>query len=424
MNEQSKKHKHIKSKSISTCFNQIVMPPDKDKSEVKKDSKRQPNYCTKLETTSNLPSKFSKQAKVVSKVSCKLPPYSSLASIEYQEKLTNFNMNYEQLIYNLKHKKDYLNVLDDNSESHAAEQIRRNTLKKNLEGSTHLVGSNKVLPEMNKTKLLKNNMLDDSFEFSFMEKDNFQDLSKYFTTSILKKYSMLPNKDFCVPQIKVKLEDEIYFDLISGRKKMLIIDLVDTLVRVKNESYNDSVIEEVMNELETNYSLHIGESELHIQVRPGLFDFLNKIKKYYHIIVFTSSSKNYAEPILNYIDKKCIYFSMRLYQNYCSRINSGNETIFLKDLRIFENIDKFRSKVICVDDDLMSFAFNLDNAVPIMSFSSNPNCYVSDDDELWFLGRFLIELNELDDVRKEIASRKKSEFEEKMKKLTKFVEFI
>lgn len=332
-------------------------------------------------------------------------------------------MNYEQLIYNLKHKKEYLNVLDDDLDCQNGQPSHASLVKQNVEDNNHNQGK-KMIPKLSKTKLLSDNMLDGSFDFSYREKDNFQDLSKFYTTPVLKKYSMLPNKKFCEPKLKIKLEDNIYSDLISGRKKMLVIDLVDTIVRVKSESYNDSVIEEVMNELETNYSLHIGESEMHIQIRPGLFDFLNKVKNFYHIVVFTSSSKNYAEPILSFIDEKGIYFSLRLYQNCCSKINSGNETIFLKDLRIFENIDNFRSKVVCVDDDLMSFAFNLENAVPIISFSSNQCCCVSDDDELWFLARFLIELGAVDDVRKEIANRKKSDFEDKMKKLTKFIEFI
>lgn len=333
-------------------------------------------------------------------------------SVEYNKALENFTSNYENLISNLKHKKDFLNVFDEEPSILNYDELKH--LPEEVKKQPHT--SNKYIPKIN--------MLDKSFEYSFLDKDFYKDFSSLFTPSIFKKYSILPKKEYCLPQSQIKLDDDIVYDLNFNRKKLLVIDLVDTLVRIKKESFNDSVVEDVMNELETNYSLIVGESELQIQLRPGLSNFLKKIKLYYHIIVFTSSSRKYAEPILNFIDPNNTIFNLRLYQSDCSRINTGNEVIFLKDLRLFEGIENFIGKVVCVDDDLMSFAYNMENGVPIVPFSQNCNCYSGDDEELWYLGKFLEELSEDEDVRKEIGHRRRVKFEEKMKKLTKFIDFL
>ncbi len=338
--------------------------------------------------------------------------------IKLSDALSNFNLNYDQLIHNLKHKKEFLNVFNEDT---GGISIPNNHIprSKNLQVTKK---SSKILPKLSTSKL--NAILDESFEYSYREKDNFQDLSIFFTSEVFKKYSMLPKKEFCLPKQKIKIEDEVFFDVIHGIKKLLIIDLVDTIVRVKSESYDDSVVEEVMNELETNYSLHVGENELQIQLRPGLMHFLNKIKNKYHIVVFTSSSKNYAEPILKFIDENNYYFCMKLYQSYCTKISNGKEGYYIKDLRIFENFDQIIHNIVCVDDDLMSFAFNIENSVPIIPFSQNSCCYSSDDDELWFLEKFLTDLYSVQDIRTEIATRRKSDFEDKLKKISKFIECL
>ena len=355
--------------------------------------------------------------KEMRKISSKLLQVSSKLSINYNEALENFNQNYDQLIHNLKHKKDFLNVLNEETSTHMSTDHHIPRRRKFLQTTKK---SSKILPRLSTSKL--NAFLDESFEYSYGEKDNFQDFNKFFTPEVYKKYSALPKKEFCLPKNNVKLDDEVFYDLLVGRKKLLIIDLVETIIRVKHECYNDSVIEDVMNELETNYSLHVGENELQIQLRPGLMQFLNKMILHYHIVIFTSSSKNYAEPILNFIDENHYFFKYRLYQEHCSRINNGIETIFLKDLRIFDGIEKICHNVVCVDDDLMSFAFNIENAIPIIPFSQNPCCYSSDDDELWFLEKFLGDMSHCEDVRKELSLRRKSDFEDKMKRITKFIE--
>lgn len=46
-----------------------------------------------------------------------------------------------------------------------------------------------------------------------------------------------------------------------------------------------------------NYNYNINE-QIVINLRPGLFSFLNSIKPYYEIISFSTASKNYADNIV------------------------------------------------------------------------------------------------------------------------------
>ena len=49
-------------------------------------------------------------------------------------------------------------------------------------------------------------------------------------------------------------------------------------------------------------------------LRPGTLEFLEEISKYYEIIIFTSSPKEYADDIIDKIDKKGEFISHRLYK--------------------------------------------------------------------------------------------------------------
>lgn len=353
--------------------------------------------------------------------------------------LINFNENYDALVYSLINKKEYLSLFkDENNEKeedvknfnyHLNNEInnhlpRRNlglALKLNKHSSKKIHNYNIMNNPLSSSNL--NGILNESFEYSFFEKDNFNKLSKFFTSQVYKKYSILPKKEFCPTKQSISLDDEVFYDILIGRKKLLVIDLVDTLIRIKSESFNDSVIEDVMNELEINYSFKIGNKEIHIQLRPGLLNFLNKIRLHYYILLFTSSSKNYAEPILRFIDEKDSYFHMKLYQDSCTKISNEKENYYIKDLRIIKNATQILHNIVCVDDDLMSFAFNIENAIPIIPFSQNQE-YFSSDDELYFLEKFLLELKEIEDVRVELSARRRNEFEEKMKKIGMYVDCI
>ena len=69
------------------------------------------------------------------------------------------------------------------------------------------------------------------------------------------------------------------------------------------------------------------------------------------------------------------------------------ESFFIKDLDII--MDRDRKDLLIVDNSIMSFAFDLDNGVPINSYLGTE----PDDKELLFLYSFLEEIAKVDDVR-------------------------
>jgi TFIIF-interacting CTD phosphatase-like protein len=71
---------------------------------------------------------------------------------------------------------------------------------------------------------------------------------------------------------------------------------------------------------------------------------------------------------------------------------------FIKDLDII--LDREKEKMIIVDNSIVSFAFDLDNGVPINSYMGMEE----DDRELLFLYSFLEEIAEVKDVRENIAA--------------------
>ena len=101
----------------------------------------------------------------------------------------------------------------------------------------------------------------------------------------------------------------------------------------------------------------------------------------YEIVVFTAGLKEYADPILDQLDPRKEFFKKRLYRTDCIQVHD----YFIKDLDIF--LDREKKDIVIVDNSIMSFAFDLDNGVPINSYMGTED----DDRELLYLISFLEE---------------------------------
>jgi CTD small phosphatase-like protein 2 len=98
-------------------------------------------------------------------------------------------------------------------------------------------------------------------------------------------------------------------------------------------------------------------------MRPYLDNCLEHLARFYEIAVFTAGEQSYADAVLDLIDENREIIKHRLYRNHC--INS-KEGIYVKDLRIIA--DREIKDMIIVDNSILSFAFNMDNGVPIAAF--------------------------------------------------------
>ena len=97
------------------------------------------------------------------------------------------------------------------------------------------------------------------------------------------------------------------------------------------------------------------------KVRPGLFYFLNNVKKFYEIIIFTAGTQEYADPILDIIEKKRKFFAKRLYRQHTILINN----IYIKDLT---RLGRDLSKIIIVDNMPQNFCLQKENGILIKNF--------------------------------------------------------
>jgi len=137
-----------------------------------------------------------------------------------------------------------------------------------------------------------------------------------------------------------------------------------------------------------------------LNIRPYCIEFLEKLSKYYEIFVFTASSSNYANTIINYLDPESKYINGILTRNNCMETKNG---FFVKDLRIIKNREL--KNMIIVDNLAHSFGFQIENGIPILEWHNNKK----KDSELKYLMDYLLEILYADDVR---------EFNKKRLKLT------
>ena len=179
----------------------------------------------------------------------------------------------------------------------------------------------------------------------------------------LKLISCFPIENDFEQQIKEKkicLSKEKNFDI---NKKTLVVDMDETLIHGDVDfhfKYHDEI-------LKFNFG---NENDILIPliIRPHLFEFLDYASENFNLIVFTASDKNYANSILNFIEKKKKYFIKRLFRDSCVYLNPG---ISIKDLRIFSDVTL--NNIILVDNSIFAFANQLSNGVLISSFYNDIN---------------------------------------------------
>ena len=127
----------------------------------------------------------------------------------------------------------------------------------------------------------------------------------------------------------------------SDKKYTLVLDLDETLIHFKPNPNNDSS----------------GK----IMIRPFLYDFLRSVKKYYELIIFTAATEDYANPIINAIERDEKYFEHRLYRMHTTIIDND----FVKDL---SKLGRDLNRTIIVDNMKQNYKNQPDNGITIRPF--------------------------------------------------------
>ena len=166
-----------------------------------------------------------------------------------------------------------------------------------------------------------------------------------------------------------------YISFPNRKKYSLILDLDETLIYL--DKIND----------ENNGTL---------KIRPGTFSFLEKMKQFFEIIIFSEAEQNYVDLILDSIEESKQYFDYVLYRQHTTIQNEE----FIKDL---SNIGRKLSRMIIIDNMPQNFRLQPDNGIYIKPFWGSDN----DDDVLFSLSDILTKIaNEGGDLRDGIKKYK------------------
>ena len=177
--------------------------------------------------------------------------------------------------------------------------------------------------------------------------------------------------------------DDILLPPKNSKKKTLVLDLDETLVHSQFMEFSDK--SDLVIQIEIENEIH----DIHVKVRPGVKEFLEKMDKIYELVVFTASISKYADPLLDLIDKKG-YCPYRLFREHCTLIN----TTFVKDL---QRLGRDIKNIIIVDNSPVSYALHPENGLPILTWFEDKS-----DRELFKITPILQFLSSVPDVREYI----------------------
>ena len=170
--------------------------------------------------------------------------------------------------------------------------------------------------------------------FNKISETTQKELNEYFKKRINNDYCKKgENLSFIIPEINPNISIKIpYLNEINEKKFTLVLDLDDTLINFKYDNLGRGIL----------------------KPRPNLFNFLNEMSQIFEIILFTAGTQDYADPILDIIEKKKKFFDKRLYRQHTILIDN----ILIKDL---SKLGRDLSKVIIVDNMPQNFKLQKEN---------------------------------------------------------------
>jgi len=183
--------------------------------------------------------------------------------------------------------------------------------------------------------------------FTKIKTCTFEEINNFFLEKVLKEsflgcsvlaYTFLKENPKFIQPITP------YLRIQNKKKYTLVLDLDETLIHFK---VNHDESEEGM-----------------LRLRPGVFNFLEKVGEYYEIILFTEASEAYTKLILeafNNDKKKKKYFDYKLYRQHTSI--DGQD--FVKDLT---KVGRPLDKTIIIDNIAQNFKLQKNNGIIIKPF--------------------------------------------------------
>ena len=269
----------------------------------------------------------------------------------------------------------------------------------NIYGQYYLSNNNNIrfpqcLNNENKSNLTEDELLNIKSSFFFdsyrlLTNYNFEDLYKFFNIYLNKKRNLIKNqklennfidnnnisnrnsKRIKLNIIENKIEKYLLPKIKSNYKYSLVLDLDETLICIKRDNNNNKIKHNKFNNLMT------------LILRPGLLDFLHKMKKLYELILFSLGTSEYVSPIIKNIEKKEKFFEHILYREHVTYDDNGN---FFKNLNLLNRDVK---NILIVDDNSKNFKYHKSNGICIKPFYGDLN---NDKNTLKILGNILFKI--------------------------------
>ena len=293
--------------------------------------------------------------------------FKSLTNTNKSNQVMSPNLNYQNNFSNLNRKntnEDFKN-LNNNFSSSLKDQILS-------------PGDDDISPNYDKNKpaLPKGTpYLDDDIIFN---KFNYYLAKNKNTLSLLNNQIIKPNGYLNINSNLTKN--------IKNNKKTLILDLDETLVHssFKPINYNN-----ILHKPDIFLTINFRDNDHNVYVlkRPYVHEFLKEMNKFFNIIIFTASVREYANPLLNTLDTEKV-IQQRFFREDCCIGPTGK---FVKDLKI---LNMNLKDLILVDNNPISYSYNRSNGIPIKTWH-----YDKTDQELIKLIPVLQFLANVNDVR-------------------------
>ena len=102
-------------------------------------------------------------------------------------------------------------------------------------------------------------------------------------------------------------------------------------------------------------------------LRPSAKEVLTRLARSFDLYIFTTSSQESADRVLNFLDPFGTFFSMRLYRQHCHINRKTNRFIKLP-----ETVQRPINELLFVDTALSSIQNYKESAVPLIPYLGNP----------------------------------------------------
>jgi len=191
---------------------------------------------------------------------------------------------------------------------------------------------------------------------------DFIELQKFFCLFLIQNNNKVINSKniiYYLPKIK------------NCYKYSLVLDLDETLICFQK------------NYISNNPNDFINSIKSRLILRPGLIEFLHIIKQFYELILFSSGTCDYVDPIIKVIEKNENFFEFVLYRQHISFDEKGE---YYKDLNL---LNRNIRNILIVDDMKKNFKFHKENGICIKPFYGDIQ---KDTNLLNLLGQILIKI--------------------------------